>query len=107
MDCSNGGVCLGEFGGGTSATVEEDESESVPQAPDIHLVSFGDVLASRVNVKRGMKGGYRPCDAETEQQPSEAVPCELGAIASVGGTEEDLTDEVVVCPPDNCIPPKV
>ncbi len=126
VTCSEAGACItsstsasstSSTSSGTSASTTSSSSKSsaavsaaaavtkvaANQAPNVTLV-LGTNFSTVVYVRRG--GSYAPCAAGISPTPD--VPCEPGANATdpdggVGGTALDLTANVVVCPPSDCL----
>lgn len=130
VTCSDGGTCLARAlsqqaaapaasAGGAAAPAAPKQQAAAAAvaaaaapppnvAPNITLVTT-DKLGPLVYVRRAF-GSYAACD--TGKSPTADAPCEPGAIAidpdgadarSAGGAAVNLTDSVVVCPPDSCL----
>ncbi|KAK3267327.1 hypothetical protein CYMTET_24107, partial [Cymbomonas tetramitiformis] len=96
VDCSQGGSC--PMADPTAASNELGDEEN--QRPSIRLRTRGAVQSRYVSVEQGAE--YAMCTAEELAGGGGETLCEPG-VDSADGDGVDLTDQVVVCPPEECI----
>ncbi|KAL0024068.1 hypothetical protein WJX79_002467 [Trebouxia sp. C0005] len=87
VTCSVSGLCVSS----TALAL------TVVTSPVITLIN-GTYLSSLVQVKQGHS--YAACS--TEQTPTSALLCELGATA-ISASDGNLTSKILACPPTSCL----